>query len=516
MGVKKATFAFIAATLTVAGGAQAADLPLPVKAALWPDPVYNWTGFYLGANVGVSAGVAPITQTSTFLPAPPGPPGINNQSTHNLFGAIGGGQVGYSRQFGRFVAGIEADMQASGQRSDQSCLTFCDFNFMAPANVQFDSVQQRIAWFATVRPRVGYASGPVLFYVTGGLAVANIRTSYSTTELAQFSGQASDTRAGGAVGAGIEAALIGNWTAKIEYLYLDFGNVSDTFIYQTVGFFGPGSARSDVSGRVVDHVARAGVNYRFGDPAAPALWWDAAPVTAPLITKGPVVDPVAYSWTGFYVGGNVGYSVGNDPLQENIFGVFGNGNERLTLVPRGVLGGGQAGYNYQPVQRFVVGVEGDIQGANQRDTACFSWCPPIPLATPTTYSQTLNWFATARGRAGVTAGPALFYVTGGGAWTRVNTNASQVNSITNINGVTTLFTGAGSFADNLSGWTAGFGAEGAIAGRWTAKVEYLYMDFGSIAHQYPAAIPTNLADTNIHFSTRVRDNVFRVGANYHL
>jgi outer membrane immunogenic protein len=228
MRIRQAAIAVAVATLSLpgaAGGARAADLPIPVKAAVWPDPVYNWTGFYLGANVGVSAGVTPITQTSTFVGALP-PPGVNNQSTHNLFGAIGGGQLGYNRQFGRFVVGIEGDMQASGQRSDPSCLTFCDFNFATPAAVQFDTVQQRIPWFATVRPRVGYASGPVLFYVTGGIAVANIRTSYSTTELATFSGQASDTRAGAVVGAGIEAALLGNWTAKIEYLYLDFGNVT--------------------------------------------------------------------------------------------------------------------------------------------------------------------------------------------------------------------------------------------------------------------------------------------------
>ena len=507
MRIAKAAIATMAAALSLAGSARAADLP--VKAPVWPAAVYDWTGFYLGANAGVSAGVTPITQTSRI---PPALPSVNNQSTDGPFGAIGGGQLGYNRQLGRFVVGIEGDMQASGQRSDPSCLTFCGFNFNNPANVQFDGVQQRIPWFATVRPRVGYASGPVLFYVTGGVAVANIRTSYNTTQLARFSGEASDTRAGAAVGAGIEAALIGNWTVKIEYLYLDFGNLTDTFLYGPAAF--PTAIRSDVGGHVVDHLARVGVNYRFGDPAAPAIW-DPTPVPTALITKAAVLPPVAYSWTGFYVGGNVGYSVGNDPAREDIFGLFGNSNERFTLVPRGVLGGGQAGYNYQPISRLVLGVEGDYQLADQRDSACFSWCV-IPPNTPTTYSQSLNWFATARGRAGVTAGPALFYVTGGGAWTRVSTTGTQLNSITNINGVTTIFTGTGSFSDNLSGWTAGFGAEGAIAGRWTAKVEYLYMDFGSIAHQFPAAIPAGLADPNVHITTRVRDNVFRVGANYHL
>ena len=92
MRIAKAAIAIMAAALSLAGSARAADLP--VKALAAPALVYDWTGFYLGANVGVSAGVAPITQTSTFLPAPPGPPGINNQSTHNLFSAIGGGQIG--------------------------------------------------------------------------------------------------------------------------------------------------------------------------------------------------------------------------------------------------------------------------------------------------------------------------------------------------------------------------------------------------------------------------------------
>jgi outer membrane immunogenic protein len=136
------------------------------------------------------------------------------------------------------------------------------------------------------------------------------------------------------------------------------------------------------------------------------------------------------------------------------------------------------------------------------------------VTIPPHHSQSLRWFATARGRIGVAAGPALFYLTGGGAWTTVGTTASQTNSITTIAG-TTFFTGSGSFSNQKSGWAAGTGVEGALGGNWTAKVEYLYLDFGSISHVYPAALATNLADPNIHISTRVRDNVFRAGLNYH-
>jgi outer membrane immunogenic protein len=489
--------------LLASGSAGAADIPAPVYKAPVAAAVYNWTGFYLGGNAGVSAGVAPLTQTSAV---PPFPAGINNQSTHDAFGAVGGLQAGYNRQIGKVVWGIEGDVQLSGQRSDPSCLTFCDFNFQTPTQIQFDSVAQRIPWFATLRGRFGYAAGPTLFYLTAGAAFADIKTTYGTTELATFNGTISDRRAGLAVGGGIEAAVSGNWTARIEYLYLDFGSVNETFRYNAPGggFGPPGPIPivSVVSGNVSDHILRAGVNYRFGDPLQ---------ANAAMPSNAPLIPPAAYNWSGFYAGGNFGYGVGRDPTTENIFGVFGNGNQVFTLVPHGVAGGIQAGYNFMQLNWLALGIEADYQLSDQRDTACFSWCVG---GTPTTYSQSLRWFATARGRIGVAAGPALFYLTGGGAWTTVATTASQTNSITTIAG-TTFFTGSGSFSDQKSGWVAGAGAEGALGGNWTAKIEYLYMDFGSIAHLYPAAIATNLADPNIHFSSKVRDNIFRAGLNYH-
>ncbi len=484
--------------------AGAADVPAPVYKAPVAVAAYNWTGFYVGGNAGVSAGVAPLIQTSAV---PPFPAGINNQSTHSAFGAIGGLQAGYNWQVSKLVAGIEGDFQFSGQRSDPSCLTFCDFNFQSPTQVQFDSVAQRIPWFATVRGRVGYAAGPALFYVTAGAAFADIKTTYSTTEFTAFNGTVSDTRAGLAVGGGIEAALFGNWTAKVEYLYLDFGAINENFNYSRPGGgFGPPGPipiLSVVSGNVSDHILRAGLNYRFGDPM---------PATAPaMAVKAPPIPQAVYDWSGFYAGGNFGYAVGRNPTTENTFGVFGNGSEAFTHVPRGMIGGIQAGYNFMPLNWLALGFEGDYQLAGQKDTACFSWC----ITTSTTYTQTQHWFATARGRVGVATGPALFYVTGGGAWTSIGTTASQTNSITNVSGTTTFFTGTGSFSDQKSGWVVGGGVEGAVGGNWTAKIEYLYLDFGSIANLYPAAIATNLADPNIHISSQVRDNVFRAGLNYH-
>jgi len=374
------------AGLAMTASAIAADLP--IKAPAYAPPavaLYNWTGFYVGANAGVSAGFDPLDQSTAF---PPFPPGIDNRSSHDPFGALGGVQAGYNWQAGHVVLGVEGDVQLSGQRSDKSCLTFCDFNFQNPSALQFDGVSQSIPWFATLRGRIGYAAGPALFYATAGLAVADIKTNYSTTEIVDFDGTASTTRFGLAVGGGIEAALFGNWTAKVEYLYLDYGNVSSTFSYGGVGFFGPFSVISTVSGPVRDHVARAGLNYRFGDPAPAAV--------ATMPTKAPPALPVAYNWSGFYVGGNGGYGVGRDPTEEDTFGLFGQGHQALTLVPSGPLGGVQAGYNTAPTNWLVLGVEADYQVADQKDTACISWC----FAANTTYAQSIHWLATARGRAG--------------------------------------------------------------------------------------------------------------------
>jgi outer membrane immunogenic protein len=202
-----------------------------------------------------------------------------------------------------------------------------------------------------------------------------------------------------------------------------------------------------------------GLNYRFGDPAPAAG-------AAPLIpTKAPPIAPAIYNWSGFYVGGNAGYSVGNDPLQENIFGLFGNGNQVITLVPNGMLGGGKAGYNVALTRWLAVGVEADYQVANQGDTACFSFC----VTTSTDFTQEIHWFATARGRVGVTSGRFWLYATGGAAWTNVNTTGVEINSITNQAG-TTFLVDIGTFSDQKTGWVAGGGAEGVLGGNWTTKV----------------------------------------------
>jgi outer membrane immunogenic protein len=220
---------FIAGCLAVGMlvGAQAADAADLSVAPLYKAPpsevvqAYNWTGFYLGVNGGGGWGHSGWRDESTGI---------------NLSGGLVGGTAGYNWQAGRAVVGLEGDVDwanLSGSRTTTGCPAGCSTSD---------------TWLSTVRGRVGYAFGGFLPYVTGGLAVGDIRA--ATTG---FPG-ASNTNAGWTVGGGLEVALPGNWSAKAEYLHVDLGS----FNCGT----NCGLPADNVS--MHDDVFRAGVNYRFG------------------------------------------------------------------------------------------------------------------------------------------------------------------------------------------------------------------------------------------------------------
>jgi outer membrane immunogenic protein len=241
-------------------------------------------------------------------------------------------------------------------------------------------------------------------------------------------------------------------------------------------------------------MVRAGLNYRFGG-AGPGMA-DAMPraIAAPL-----------HNWAGFYVGANVGYGVGHDPASfSRAAPVFGAGfPETFTFAPGGWLGGGQIGYNWQ-LTHWVLGLETDIQGANQVDTACVGACE-LTYDTGTMLERKLRWFGTTRGRLGYVVGPALMYVTAGAAYGQVRTN------ITDLGGPSIVSTA--SATHTKGGWTLGGGIEGAISGPWSAKLEYLYVDLGNVSDTF--ATPNGfspLLTTTV--SSSVHDHVFRAGLNY--
>jgi outer membrane immunogenic protein len=246
--------------------AFAADLPARTytKAPVYVDPGYNWTGFYIGGNVGYSWGRSSDTSTLTNGP---GATLFTSGGSTNLDGVVGGGQIGYNWQVQSWVWGFEADIQGTDEKGSRgfTCgIATCTppvGGFLAlviPGPAVPATLNQKIDWFGTVRARVGVLATPrVLFYATGGLAYGEVNSS-ETIGGSSFS--ASDTRVGYAVGGGIEGAIGGNWTAKLEYLYVDLGNVSNTFV--GVGPIPTVTTRSHVT----DNIVRVGLNYRFGGP----------------------------------------------------------------------------------------------------------------------------------------------------------------------------------------------------------------------------------------------------------
>jgi outer membrane immunogenic protein len=469
----------LAASILAIGtvGAQGADYP--VKAPLYKAPavqVYDWTGPYVGVNVGGSVG---RSRTHTNDPGAV----VENETTYlSAIGAIGGGQIGYNWQIPSFlnlVLGLEADIQASGQRGS-ACLANCLLDGTITLNLQ-----QKIDWFGTARARVGLASGPVLSYVTAGFAYGHVSTGGSFVGFAPPAVPFSldKTRGGFAVGSGMEASLGGNWTAKIEYLFIDLGQSNalvDTGPAAVI--FG---TPVNVSAQARDHIYRGGLNYRFGGNDA---------FSAPLA-----------SWGGLYIGGNTGSMVARNPSTYAIGpgGVPPN-LETFDLAPTGYSGGVQIGYNWQ-AGMLVLGVEADIQGSTARDQdSCVLAC--TDAAGIIAFNQRVSYFGTARGRIGYAIGPALFYATAGFAYGETKTDIWAAAFPPQQ-----LF----SFKHKGSGYAVGGGIEaplqlfGLFGPSWTAKTEYLYLDLGRSSD---SLAPFGSVDT---FTSRTQAHVFRSGINYH-
>jgi outer membrane immunogenic protein len=218
---------------------------MPVKAPRLAAPVYNWSGVYWGVNAGYGVARDPTGFANSIT---------NVAETFQLMpaGALGGGQLGVNWQAGRWVAGLETDIQGTGMR-DSACMFFCVNNLIGVLQA---NVEQKLPWFGTTRVRLGYAADGALFYITGGVAYGKIDTNVTQINGATFLSSASTTKTGGVFGGGVEAPLWGNWTAKLEYLYLNLGA-------QTQAFDNGGGFVTIVPTSVRENIFRAGLNYRF-------------------------------------------------------------------------------------------------------------------------------------------------------------------------------------------------------------------------------------------------------------
>ena len=256
--------------------ATAADMP--VKAPPPVVEVWTWDGWYAGINGGYSWGRSETT--GTFYHNVTGVLLATSQQTIKLNGPIFGGQIGFNRQNGNWVWGLEADGQWSGQKGDGifTCPVLvlggpCNNVTAGPPGAGASptaTFNQKLDWFVTVRGRLGVLVQPTwLAYATGGLAVGHFKTNgvisgftpANVPTSAAFNYE--ETRFGWTVGGGLEGRLTGNWTAKLEYLYADYGTVTGPGFLPTA--FPP--LRVDFRSKVTDHVLRVGINYKWG-PAA--------------------------------------------------------------------------------------------------------------------------------------------------------------------------------------------------------------------------------------------------------
>jgi outer membrane immunogenic protein len=231
--------AALPALLGVAAPASAADLPVKAPPPPVVAPIYNWTGFYIGAN----GGWGQVRNCWDFqLIAGPG----FDDGCRDRSGGLFGGQIGYRWQSNQFVFGLEAQ----GDWADLTSTRVSVFNPLFSTRAKTDAI-------GLFTGQIGWAWDTVLVYVKGGAAVTkssfSILTTLGDVELAS----ASSTRWGGTVGVGFEYGFAPNWSAGVEYNHLFMGDSDHSFVVPALAI-----ASSRIS-QDVDMVTLR-VNYRFG------------------------------------------------------------------------------------------------------------------------------------------------------------------------------------------------------------------------------------------------------------
>lgn len=239
----------------------------------------DWTGVYVGGHAGITVGRTGVNTSTLYSPtgyfATSSVPAVNAAGAQTIEsnGFNGGGQAGYNKQFGRFVIGAEADFGV--HRINKEIVSGDEYPCCTSSFEISQSVKTN--WMFTARPRVGVTAGPALLYATGGLAMTDVEYNAVFTdndsdalETASFK----KTRTGYAAGGGVEVKMSNRWSAKVEYLFADFGRVSGTsnnlttadFGEEVVGGLGTITWPENTfthSARVKSHNFRFGMNYRF-------------------------------------------------------------------------------------------------------------------------------------------------------------------------------------------------------------------------------------------------------------
>jgi high affinity Mn2+ porin len=333
----------IASTVLLAASteyqARAADLALKVPMLR---TAYDWTGFYLGGHTGYGTG--------SFGPGTNAIPDQGVVFPPSVTGLIGGYQFGINQQLSNnVVLGVETDISFSSPR-DEAKVT------LDPFNTTFD-------YFATARGRVGYAFNTVMPYLTGGFAWGRTQLNVNDVDGSSLF-QRARTHLGWTAGAGVEVAIGGNWTSKLEYNYIDLARRTYDLTDTGLGVIG-------VAPQL--HVLKLGLNYHLWDTPL----WPSANTPTPRVTLPDYADWSIHGQSTFIASG---YPRIRSPYA-GAYSLPGGGQGRETFTTTAFLGwrlwqGGEFFFNPELAQGFglnnTLGIAGFPNGEAQKGGASFA------------------------------------------------------------------------------------------------------------------------------------------------
>jgi outer membrane immunogenic protein len=477
----------IRAGLSYKFGTLATANPVPYAKAPAMAPV-SWAGFYLGVHAGYGWGADTYSEPWSIAP----PASLIGPS---IKGAVFGGHAGYNWQYDRAVAGLELDFSGT------------DIKGNAPtsfAAAQSESSATNVAYLGSSRGRLGWSpTDNWLIYGTAGLGWERLDRNRLDVNPAQAGTQRVDSvttsnRFGWVAGAGVEARLPGsNWIGRVEYLHYDFGTIRPSSLINTniVSLTTAGNHHLDI--------VRAGLSYKFGDPAG---------VQPVAYAKAPAMPAALANWAGFYLGAHGGYAWKDNDFSQVVN--FNNFSQAGGIRSRGWVAGGHVGYNWQ-YGRAVTGLETDFSLSGLRGSSATITGPASAefpgFQQTNSLSDRVKYLATSRARIGwLPTETVLLYATGGLAWERLD----RLQSTRRSDGFFSLNDTATAVNDHFGG-VIGAGVEWMPWGpNWIGRLEYLHYDFGKVQDTvtFRSTVPGDL--TYSEKRGRQTIEVLRAGISY--
>jgi opacity protein-like surface antigen len=492
--------------IALSGSTLAADLP--VRTAPPPAVMASWAGFYLGAHGGYGWKRDDFSELSNFFVTEPLP--INGIRSK---GAVYGAQAGYNWQFGPVVTGLEIDFSVTDIKGSNGVSQSLVIPGEGSASSS-ETLGENVKYLGSARARLGWLpAGNVLLYGTAGLAWERLDRTRDSSQVftpiepsgggSQFSSTRSPTdKFGWVAGVGAEMMLGSpNWIGRVEYLHYDFGQVATASSFtQTL----PGSTPEiSTAGSQTINVVRAGLSYKFGEPARIAsVPYAKAPVAAPLST-----------WAGFYLGAHGGYGWADNPTSFPL-ALFGGTGTVDGTKSNGWIAGGHFGHNWQ-YDRVVTGFEIDLSAADIKgnsNSASFAVTGGPAETVALSFEEKVKYLGTARGRLGwLPTETILLYGTAGLAWERFERGLTEV-----ITGAPGSVTARSVSPLDQFGWVAGAGAEVMLgSSNWIGRLEYLHYDFGRVSTDGTFAISQpGMSVSGAFTAGRQTIDVVRAGASY--